>query len=70
MANQTGQAPEQHDHVDATGVEDAVDEMEERVLGGPQDQVRHEDDTDAPAFDQDIGEEDPGATRPPAEPGS
>jgi hypothetical protein len=65
MPSEFENAPAQHDHVDATGVAGAVDDMEERVLGESKDQVRHEDDDpDDPAFEQDI--EEPAPERGPA----
>lgn len=42
-----------------TDLERSVDEMEERVIGHTVGQERHEDDDpDAPAFEQDLDEDD------------
>jgi hypothetical protein len=55
MSSQFEHSQAQHDHVDATGLEHAVDQMERRVLGAPKDHVRHEDDDpEAPAVEQDL----------------
>lgn len=42
-----------------TRPEDTVDALEERVFGKPQDTRRDEDDTDAPAFEQDAETDHP-----------
>lgn len=39
--------------------EDTLDALEERVFGKPRHRTREEDDTDAPAFEQDAETEDP-----------
>ncbi|MGH3516506.1 MAG: hypothetical protein ACRDQ7_03645 [Haloechinothrix sp.] len=41
-----------------TRPEEALDALEERVLGAPVDQTRDESDSDEPAFEQDIDLED------------
>lgn len=47
--------------------EEALDDLEEQVLGHRQDQVRHEDDDDTePAFEQDLDRDE--ADGGPAEP--
>ncbi|HEY2203055.1 MAG TPA: hypothetical protein VGH99_01075 [Pseudonocardia sp.] len=54
----------------ATRSEELVDEMEKRVLGQRQDQVRHEDDDpDEPAQKQDVDNDDTTEAVPPG-PGS
>ena len=37
---------------------ETVDALERKVLGEQAEQRRHEDDTDAPAYDQDVDEEE------------
>jgi hypothetical protein len=44
--------------------EQAIDELEEQVLGRQMDQIRNEDDATNPAFEQDRDEQGPGAEPP------
>jgi hypothetical protein len=51
-----------------TRPEDAVDALEEELFGDATHQTRDEDDTDEPAFEQDIDTDDPQTDGEPDEP--